>query len=260
MNAMRAELGKHEINFGGVGAIMVALFIAAPAPGASLLIEQSSPYLDYGYGLGYWTGTTAALNSAFGAGNITVNATPLNDLTYLMSFDSLWITPTQPGDLGLTSTEIANVQAFIASGRRVALIGENSSWAAWNNSILSIVGGSYNGIDTSATLTPVIVNDLTVGIASLATVFDGVASGGTPLFSENVATLWGASQNVLSLLSVNVLDDGTGAAAGDIQFKINLANWLAASVPEPSAAALTGLGLLLVTRTRRRQSSVVTGS
>ena len=231
--------------------LAAALIIPLSTSATSLLVEQASPYIDYGYGLGSWNGMTAALNSAFGAGNITVNTTPLNNLAYLLSFDRLWITAPQPGDPGLTATEIANVQAFIATGRRVVLIGENNSWASWNNSILQTVGGTYTGIDTSDTLTPSIVHPLTAGISSLSTVADGLAIGGTSLFSENVATLWGPSQNVVSLLSVNVIDDFTGSATGNQQFKINLANWLVV-VPEPSAMSLMGLGVmaLLVSHVR----------
>jgi hypothetical protein len=112
---------------------------------------------------------TAALNTAFGAGNVTVDTSPLNNLSYMPNFNSLWVSAGSPGD-SLSSTEIANIEAYEATGHRVALIGENSSWTAWDNSILSTVGGSYSGSDTSDTLTPVVANSLTVGVTSLNTI------------------------------------------------------------------------------------------
>ena len=229
-------------------------FWVVPAPAATLLIEQTGPLLGYGYGLSDWTAMTTALNNAFGAGNITVNSSPLNNLPYLMTFDRLWITPPNPGG-SLTATEISNVQAFIASGRRVALIGENNNWASWNTSILQTVGGFYSGIETSDTLTPAIVHPLTAGITSVTTIADGLAGvsvGGTSLFNENVATLWGSSQNTLSLLSVNVIDDSYGTSPGNQQFKVNIAQWLAAPVPEPSSLALVALGGGFLVALRKR--------
>jgi len=234
------------------GIFSLTLFLvpqAAPAA-TSLLIEQTGPYAGYGYGLTSWTGMSTALNNAFGAGNITVNSAPLNNLSYLLSFDRLWITPPNPGG-SLTAAEISNVQAFIATGRRVVLLGENNSWAAWNTSILLTVGGTYSGVETSDTLTPAITHPLTAGVTSLHTIADGlagIAAGGTSVFNENVATLWGGSQSVLSLLSVNVMDDSTG----NPQFRVNMAQWLVA-VPEPTTLALLGLGALALLISRRRK-------
>jgi hypothetical protein len=151
----------------------------------------------------------------------------------MLTFDSLWVTARQPGG-SLLVAEQSNLAAYAATGRRIAVVGENSAWTSWDNSILAPFGGSYSGSDTSGVLTPVLAHALTAGVSGLNTAGDGIAIGGTPLFSQNVVTLWGA--NAVSILSVNVLDDSTGGSNG--QFKTNLANWLAAGaaapVPEPS--------------------------
>ncbi|MEX0678601.1 MAG: PEP-CTERM sorting domain-containing protein [Pirellulales bacterium] len=217
----------------------------------SLLINQHNPTSIYGYGLSFWDNMSAALDSAFEPGNITVSNALLDDLGLLMTFDRLWITARTFGDPGLSATEQANLAAFIATGRRVAVIGENNNWTAWNNSILAPVGGAYSGTDTSAPLTPVLGHPITAGITTLRTGGDGIALGGTPLFHINVVTLWGAQLNVLSLLSVNVIDDSIGNTANNLLFETNLARWLAA--PEPSSVILFGSGAIAVFWAARRR-------
>jgi hypothetical protein len=244
-------------------ATSIVLLGASQARAELLLVNQVDPLaaFGYGYGLFAWDNITASLDAEFGAANITVDATPLDNLAFILGFDALWITARQPGDPGLSALEQLNLAAFIATGRRVVLIGENSAWTAWNNSILAPVGGSYSGSDTSNTLTPVLVHELTDGVTEWDTIADGIATGGTPLFDENVATLWGAGLNVLSILSVNSIDDDFGADPGNLRFNDNLAAWLrggSRAVPEPAAWQLLAAAapvLVLVGRWRARRAS-----
>ena len=229
----------------------------------TLLIDQRNPYLSYGYGLSLWDNMTGALNSEFGVGNIMVTSATLDNVANLSSYDALWLTARQPDDV-LSAAEQTALSAYIAAGHRVALIGENGNWTSWNNSILALVGGSYSGIDTSATLIPVLVHPLTAGITSWNTIADGIATGGTPLFDKNVATLWQPAQNVVSVLSVNAIDDTCGASAGNLQFENNLSVWLnsgaSSVVPEPSSLTLLGLGLACfgsVAWLKKRKTKVV---
>ncbi|GEM_PF-1178564 len=245
--------------------ISAVLALSGPIRGNTLLIAQPGVNQGYGYGLSSWTGMTSDLNAAFGAANITVNDA-LDNLSYMETFDSLLLVPAAMTlfhfDVPLFPADIANLQAYIATGRRVLLVGENRGWSNWDQSILTAVGGSFGGAQTADDiLTPAVTNSLTEGVRSLDTAYDGIAAGGTSLFDQNVATLWpgNGTDNVLSLLSVDVEDDTTGSAPGNMQFKKNVANWLAgdpAGVPEPSSWIAAGLGIsLLFAGSRRRRTS-----
>lgn len=223
------------------------LLYAGQAHGATLLINQVTPHVGtYGYGLANWDDMTNALNAAFGVGNVTVSASPIGDIS---GYDRLWITARQIGDPGLSAVEQANLLAFIASGKRVVIFGENNAWTAWNNSFLTILGGSFSGVDTGGeTITTAVVHPVTDGIPSIRAGDDGIAAGGTSLFSKNVVTLWGTNQNVITVLSLGMIDDSSdGFFPNNQAFKENLAQWLAADavepVPEPSSCWLVAIGL-----------------
>jgi hypothetical protein len=230
--------------------MMVALTLTSSA--TTLLINQQNPYLGYGYGAGSWNTFDGYINAAFGPGNVTVDANPLTNLAYMEQFDSLMVVPENPGQ-ALTPTETANIAAYIGTGRRVFLMGENSAWASWDNSVLGAVGGSYSGTDTSDVLIRVVVNQITMDQALLDTLADGIAVGGTSLYNENVLTMW--SDNAVSLLSVNVVDDINGV--NNQGFEKDIALWLAASapVPEPGTLLMLGTGVAGLVGFLRRKIS-----
>ena len=136
-------------------------------------------------------------------------------------------------------------------------MGENSSWTDWNNSILQTVGGTFSGTEVGdAILTPVITHPLTSGVTDVVARADGLTLGGTPVFDQNIVTLWGDSQNALTMLSANIIDDNYGAAAGNVKFKSNLAEWLAGSgapgVPDAASTfVLIGIALAGLAGIRR---------
>lgn len=219
-------------------------------PGGTLIVNQVNPYLGYGYRLYNWYTFSAALDGQFGASNVTVSNAAMDNLAALLVYDSLMVVPRQPGvGNALSGTEISVLTAYIATGRRVLLVGENDAWTDWNNSILASVGGSFAG-EYSGYSAAVLTHPLTDGVSQVYFASDGVASGGASLFAANVATLWGGGQNVLSLLSVNALDDGYWTYGDNAQFGANVAAWLASGgevvVPEPSTFALFGAGILLL--------------
>jgi hypothetical protein len=230
---------------------VVVFFFALPSDAGTLLVNQQDPYSAHGYGLSDWDSFSAIFDAQFGAANITVQT---SNLTGLLAYDSLMVVLTDLAGAHpvLDATEIANLQAFIAAGRRVLLLGDNGYWSDWNNSILSAVGGSFAGDlpDVEGDLAPVLVHPLTAGVSLLRYRADGLATGGTSLFDQNLATLWGAGQNTLSLLSCSLMHDDYIGISDNTAFVTNTAAWLdgedTGQVPEPASYLLVGLGAALV--------------
>ena len=97
--------------------------------------------------------------------------------------------------------------------------------------------------------------ELTAGVAVTLVDSAGVAAGGTALFDQNWATLWG--ENVLTLLDVNAFSNAMWGTGNNAQFALNVAAWLADSTatPIPGAAWLLGSGLAGLIALRRRMQS-----
>jgi hypothetical protein len=225
------------------GVMMTLCLIAGSAASAqSLIVGDSGGQLDYGYGYADWTGFTNDLNANFAS--VTV-VTTFENLAQLLAADSILVDQRWTNG-ALSALEVSNLSTCIASGKRVLLVGENSTWQAWNDQILGIVGGSFAG-DGGGILS--VVNPdpiLTAGVNSIQPISPGLAGGGTSLFTQNVATLWGS--NVMTLLDVNVVDDTFAGLANNRQFAKNTAKWL--SVPTPGSLPLLVVAALGARRRR----------
>jgi hypothetical protein len=202
---------------------------------------------DY-YGGSTWTGTTNAINAAFGASSVTISsASRLENVGNLSGYTSLWIDLRAEGS-SLSAddpAEFAALQSYIAAGHRVVLIGANYFWIPWDNSLLSLVGTSYSTYVTNGLtpLTPAIPCDsLTAGITNIIPGAGGLATGGTWLFNQGLVVIGGPNSNVLVIQSGVTLDDETavGAAAGNMVFKTNVARWLAGAPYTNSCTTPTG--------------------
>jgi hypothetical protein len=144
----------------------------------------------------------------------------------------------------------------------VLLFGEKDNWNAWNQQVVSIAGGFYvaEPFDTFWGYSSSLVShEITNGAPTILGFWVGVASGGTQLYStKNFVTLWGPSQNVLTILDENVVEDGYQEGYGDdAQFTTNVANWLAGSstpVPEPASILLLGAGAAVLGAIRKRRA------
>jgi hypothetical protein len=184
--------------------------------------------------LGYqqllWTDMTSRLNTAAGAGNIVTTSADLSNLNQLLTFDGVWIDTRQVDSTGtFSATEAANLAAFIASGRRVVMIGENNVFNTWDGSLLSAVGGTYAGGTFDGTTSTVSFVPLTTGVSGILVRSGGVApsgGGGSSLFQDRVATVWGPAQNALVLLDSETFSDDSLAITGNSNFANNVASWI----------------------------------
>ena len=227
--------------------LTTAAFALCALTGASaaqdlVVIQGADPSSSRFYGGAGWSQLSADIDAVFNSVNVSAN---LDDAGALAAADALWVDQRWTAGT-LSGSEIAALQAFIDSGRRVVMIGENSVWSTWNTQILSTVGGTFAG-DSNGLATPTgAVPALTAGVGSIGLSAAGVASGGTALFDINFATLWG--DNAVSVLDINIWQN-TNYSGDNQQFGRNVIEWLA--VPAPGSAALAGIAGLAVVRRRR---------
>lgn len=221
--------------------LLIAINFGAGA--TSILVSQSTGELGYGYGNSAWTNFTNALDTASGNGVVVVS--DFTNLGQMLAYDALLLDQRWTSG-ALLAGEADNIAAFIATGRRVLMMGENDFWTSWNNQILSIVGGSY-GSEYFGYSTSLLAHPLTTGVNTVYLPVAGRAVGGTALFNQNFATLWGAG-NVLTVLDVNVWSNVYWGTEDNGIFGMNVANWLAEKpgdppIPEPATLTLLGLGM-----------------
>ncbi len=78
-------------------------------------------------------------------------------------------------------------------------------------------------------------HELTIGVAQIDIRLGGFAIGGVPLFDQNVATLWPACGEVLTILEVNSQESMYWSNLDNEIFFTNVADWIGWDDPMPFA-------------------------
>ncbi|AHG90155.1 PEP motif putative anchor domain protein [Gemmatirosa kalamazoonensis] len=235
-------------------AIAIGASSAIAQPRLLVNVNDAGRYVYGGlhYGGQQWATMTSTLNRVFTGGVTTTNT--LLDLSQMLTYDALWVD--QRFQTTASAAEIDNLKAYAATGRRVVVMGENAAWGGWNQQILGAFGGiegplgGYGILDygsPSGGLTgagclygrnvSVQPNALTQGVSAISLACGGYAIGGVQLFAYNVATLWGSTQNVLTVLDANIFDDLFAGYDAPV-FRDRVATWLSASRPTLTTASL----------------------
>lgn len=229
-----------------------ALAAGLPAQAVSVVHQTAQGgYTTNVFGGSAWTTFT----SMFDAAHTRSAVADFESLAGLSAYDAAWVDQ----ELGnsLSATEIATLGAYIGSGHKAVLVGENYSWAGWNSSLMAVVGGTHVDTCDWSTGTPLVGGLLTSGIAAVRNICGSmIGSGGgeTMLFTNGMAALYkiGAGE-ALVIMDSNWNDNSYGMSYDNHRFAENVITWLGTPVPEPATYALMAAGLGVVGMLARRR-------
>jgi hypothetical protein len=241
-------------------AATVALALATVVPLVSAEAQRlvrRNPGTSLTWGSTGFSSMQGAITNAFGGTANIVAVASIANFADLAGSTALFLDLGASGAGGaLSAQEQVTLAQYIASGRRVFFLGENNAWAGWNNSFLSLVGGTASPTLVTGPVTATGTHPITSGVTTVTITGGIAATGGTALFTPAVGALWGGAQNVFSFLDYNAFNNTNWGLTDNARFGGNVAQWLAGTqvgvVPEPSTYALLATGLVVLGVARRR--------
>lgn len=232
--------------------LVAAAAVVAAAPAQAVSVANQTPQGGYQpnvLGGTDWTTFTAMFDAVH-------TRTALPNFTALAGYDAVWVDQ----ELGnsLSGAEVASLGAFIGSGHKAVLIGENYLWADWNASLMAVVGGSRTDDCSWGVGAPVTGGLLTSGISSVQSACGsllGGTGGAQLLFDNSMAALYKiGSGEALVILDSNWNDNNFIGGYDNHRFGENVIDWLAVPVPEPGTYALMLVGLAGIGAIARRRA------
>lgn len=234
--------------------VAAACALAATSTTAATIQTQTiqGGYTANQYGGSSWTTFTGMMDAAH---SVSTSAS----FDTIGAVDALWVDQELYG--ALSGTEISSITSFVSGGKKAVIIGENSSWASWNDSVMSITGGSYTSECNFTTGTATSAHSLTAGVNEVQNVCGStVTSGGAAdiLFSNGLAALYQVGGGeVLVILDSNWNDNNYITGYQNQVFAQNVVDWLGdpvatTPVPLPAGLPLMLSGMALFGLMRRR--------
>ena len=106
-------------------------------------------------------------------------------------------------------------------GTGAGQIGVSGNTVTYGGIVVGTHAGGSNG-----TLNTVLAHELTDGVAQIDVIAGGAADSGVPLFDQNVATLWPACGQVLTILEVGSQQIDQWPTLDNAIFFTNVAEWI----------------------------------
>ncbi len=196
---------------------------------AKTLLIYKGAYQDYYGGADYDSvgGWSEILDDAFGSANITVTTDSSLDAyttENITDFDAILVETGDFNDSGdddaLSVSDKAKLNAFIATGKRVFLVGDHNSWSTWNTSITSLTAmDSATTVSSGDDSYDVLTTDASTITYAAAAAASG--TNGTALFGNRISVIWGDSSNVLTVLDMNFNEDRKISNTDNSQYATN---------------------------------------